>query len=95
MFPNSANKQLYFPKAKDNYKQKQCDTLLVRMIMEIKIVIDYYGGCHGSGGKSLCFAILTSNEECHLSRSTTCFGANVYICYDYVHLDIFSDINAY
>ena len=32
-------------------------------------------------------ATLTSNEECHLSRSTPCFGANVYMRYDYVHLD--------
>ena len=40
-------------------------------------------------------AISTSNEECHLSRSTTCFGANVYMCNDYVHLDNLSDINAY
>ena len=43
----------------------------------------------------LYFAILTSNEECYLSRSTTYFGANMYMCYDYVHLDTFSDITAY
>ena len=28
------------------------------------------------------------------SRSTTCFGTNAYMCYDYVHLDNLSDINA-
>ena len=40
--------------------------------------------------------ILTSNEECHLSHSsTTCSGTNVYLCYDYVHLDNLSDISAY
>ena len=39
--------------------------------------------------------ILLSNEECHLSRSTTCFGANVYMSYDYVHLGNLSDISAY
>ena len=38
---------------------------------------------------------LTSNEEYHLSRSTPCFGANVYTCYDYVHLGNLSDISAY
>ena len=42
----------------------------------------------------LCLAILTSNEECHLSRSTHCFGGNVYMCCDYVHLDNLSDISA-
>ena len=40
-------------------------------------------------------AILTSIEECRLSRSATCFGENVYTCYDHVHLDIMSDISAY
>ena len=25
----------------------------------------------------------------------TCFGANVYMCYDYVHLDTLSDISAH
>ena len=38
--------------------------------------------------------ILTRYEECHHSHSTTCFGANVYMCYDDVHLDNLSDINA-
>ena len=42
-----------------------------------------------------CLAILTSNEECHLLRSTTCLGENVYMCYDYVRLDNLSDISAY
>ena len=36
----------------------------------------------------LYLAILISNEECNLSRSTTCFAANVYMCYDYVLSDI-------
>ena len=44
---------------------------------------------------SLCLVILTSNEECHLLRSTTCFRANVYMCYDFVHLDNVSNISAY
>ena len=44
---------------------------------------------------STCLAILTCNKECYLSRSGTCFGANVYMCYDYVHLDNLSDITAY
>ena len=35
----------------------------------------------------LCLTIVTSNEEYHLSGNTTCFGANVYLCYDYVQLD--------
>ena len=43
----------------------------------------------------MCLAILTSNEECYLSRSTTCFGAKVYMCHDHVHLDNLSDISAY
>ena len=35
-------------------------------------------------------------DECHHSRSKTCFGSNVYMCcYDYVHLDNLSDISAY
>ena len=42
-----------------------------------------------------CLAILSCNEECRLSRSTNCFGVNVYMCYDYVHLDNFSDIIPY
>ena len=45
--------------------------------------------------RSCDLAILISNGECHLSRSTTCFGANVYMCYDYVHLDNLLDISAY
>ena len=50
---------------------------------------------------SICFlAILTSlvinlYEECHLLRSTTCYGANVCMCYDYVHVDNSPDISAY
>ena len=40
-------------------------------------------------------AILTDNEECHFSRSSTCLGANIYMCYDHVHLDNLSDISAY
>ena len=43
----------------------------------------------------MCLAILTSNEECHLLRSTTCLGAILYMCYDYVHLDNLPDISAY
>ena len=27
--------------------------------------------CHGISGKYLCLVILTNNEECHFSRSTT------------------------
>ena len=38
------------------------------------MLIDYYGGCHGNSGKYLCLAILTNNEECQFSRSTTCLG---------------------
>ena len=41
----------------------------------------------------LCLGILTNNEECHFSRSTTCLG-HVYMWYDYVHLDNLSDISA-
>ena len=65
------------------------------MVTEImNILIDYYGGCHGISGKYLCLAILTNNEECHISCSTT--WTNVYVCYDYVHvhLDNLSDISA-
>ena len=40
-------------------------------------------------------AVLTNNEECFLLRSTTCFRANVYMFYDYVHVDNLSDISAY
>ena len=43
----------------------------------------------------LVFGDLDSNEECHLSRSTPCFGANINMRYDYVHLDNLSDISAY
>ena len=43
----------------------------------------------------LVFGILTSNEECHFWCNTICFGANVYMCYDYVHLDNLLDISAY
>ncbi|KAK2188512.1 hypothetical protein NP493_130g04018 [Ridgeia piscesae] len=49
------------------------------MITEIIILIDYYGGCHGSSGKYWCLAILTNNEECQFSRSTTCLG-QTYTC---------------
>ena len=42
-----------------------------------------------------CLAILTNNIECHLSRSTDSLGANVYMCYNYVHLDNLSDIGVY
>ena len=42
---------------------------------------------------STCLAILTNNEECHFSRSTTWLGQ--YMCYDYMHLDNLSDISAY
>ena len=63
------------------------------MITEI-INFDYYGGCHGISGKYLCLAILTNNEECHFAQYNL-FGANVYMCYDYVHLDNLSDISAY
>ena len=44
---------------------------------------------------SSCLAILTNNKECHLSRIATSFGADLYKCYDYVHLDNLSDISAY
>ena len=37
-----------------------------------EFLIHYYGGCHGNSGKYLCLAILTNNEECQFSRSTTC-----------------------
>ena len=37
-----------------------------------EFVIDYNGGCHGNSGKYLRLAILTNNEKCHFSRSTTC-----------------------
>ena len=43
----------------------------------------------------LAASILTSNEECHVLRSTTCFEANVYMCYDHVHFDPLSDISVY
>ena len=39
----------------------------------------------------LYLAILISNEECHLFR---CFRANVYLRYDYVHLDNMPDMCA-
>ena len=55
-------------------------------------LIDYYDGCHGNSGKYLCLAILTNNEGCQFSRSTTCLGR---MCYDYVRLDNLSDISAY
>ena len=58
------------------------------------MLIDYYAHCHGISGKYLYLAILTNNEECYFSRSTTCLG-NVYMCYDYVDLDNLSDISAY
>ena len=45
--------------------------------------------------KYLCLAILTDNEECHFVAQYNVFGANVYVCYDYVHLDNLSDISAY
>ena len=46
--------------------------------------------------KYLCLAIVASNEECHISRSTNCFGANEYVCYDYfMHLDTLPDISFY
>ena len=32
-------------------------------------------------------AILPSNEEYHLSRSSTCFEVKVYMRYDFVRLD--------
>ena len=35
---------------------------------------DYNGGRHGNSGKYLRLAILTNNEKCHFSRSTTCLG---------------------
>ena len=41
-------------------------------------------------GYYLCLVMLTSNGECHLSRSTACLGANYY-----VHLDNLSDVSAY
>ncbi len=43
------------------------------------ILIDYYGGCLGNSGKYLCLAIMTNNEECQFSRSTTCLG-QTYTC---------------
>ena len=43
----------------------------------------------------MCLVILTSNVECHILRSTTCLGANVYIFYGCMHLDNLSDISAY
>ena len=58
------------------------------------VLVAAMGHGHGIGGY-LCLAILTSNEECHLSRNTTCFGVNGCMCYDYVHLDNLSDISAY
>ena len=70
--------QLYC--AKDYYKQKQWNTLPVTMITEIMKLIYYYGGCHGISGKYLCLAILTN--------------MNIYMCYDYVHLDNLSDISS-
>ena len=48
------------------------------------------GPYHGIEGYYLCLAILTNDEECHISRRT-----NVHMCYDYVHLDTLSDISAY
>ena len=36
------------------------------------ILIDYYGGCHGIGGKYVCLAVWTSNEECHIYLSPGC-----------------------
>ena len=57
--------------------------------------MDYYGGCHDISGKYLCLLILTNNEECHFLGQYNLFGANVHMCYDYVHLDNLSDISAY
>ena len=39
----------------------------------------FNGGCHGNSGKYLRLAILTNNEKCHFSRSTTCLG-QTYTC---------------
>ena len=40
-----------------------------------------------------------SNEECYLSRSATCFEANVYMCYDlfciYTTCQLIDRISAY
>ena len=91
LFQNSVF-QLYFPK--DYYKQKQWNTLPVTMITEIMNFIDYYGGCHGNSGKYLCLAILTNNEVPFFAQYNL-FGANVHMCYDYVHLDNLSDISGY
>ena len=43
-------------------------------LYNVPILIDYYAGSHGISGKYLCLAILTNNEACHFSRSTTCLG---------------------
>ena len=43
----------------------------------------------------VCLAMLTNNEKCHFFAQYNLFGANVYMCYDYVHLDNLSDISAY
>ena len=59
------------------------------------MITDYNGGCRGNSGKYLRLAILTNNEKCHFSRSTTCLGVNVHMCYDYANLDNLSDISAY
>ncbi len=71
--------QLYCQK--DYYKQKQWNILQVSMITEIINFnrLLYYVGCHGNSGKYLCLAILTNNEECQFSRSTTCLG-QTYTC---------------
>ena len=55
LLPNNVF-QLYSPK--DYYKQNQWNTLLVTMITEIIILIDYYGGCHGISSKYLFFGDL-------------------------------------
>ena len=45
--------------------------------------------------KYLCLAVLTNNEECNFFAQYNLFGTNVYVCYNYVHLDNLSYISAY
>ena len=81
LFPNCVF-QLYC--SKDYYKQKQWNTLPVTMITEITNFNRLLGWLpwHYLPLAARTLAILTNNFAQY-----NLFGANVYMCYDYVHLD--------
>ena len=70
----------------NRYQSHQCNCVIIIIINTNHLITNAIKYNYNEINRKWCRSSWTH---------TTCLGANIYMCYDYVHLDNLSDISAY